>query len=147
VNSNHVLVFDGSEVPARYAAVFEEVWNDDVKEDAWLASPLSSEIFKPTTVAAPVTITFAPHTATFAGTVLQGIADRIELEQPGGNVLFAVMQLDNGSSPVWTALQKLNQNEQVFSYGVSDSPGGIALTEPGKKTGVLVTGLPVDTQL
>jgi hypothetical protein len=64
-----------------------------------------------------------------------------------GSVLFAVMQIDKGKSPVFTALNNLHKQQNIFSYGVSDSPQGIALYPIGKKTGVLVTGKPVNTQL
>src|SRR5277367_5277492 len=35
----------------------------------------------------------------------------------------------------------------IFSYGISDNPGGIFLYPAGKTTGVLVTGKPINTQL
>jgi hypothetical protein len=64
-----------------------------------------------------------------------------------GNVLFAVMEIDRGPSPVYTALNALHADQRIFSYGISDSPDGIALYAPGRKTGVLVTGKPVRTRL
>jgi hypothetical protein len=63
----------------------------------------------------------------------------------GGSVLFAVMQLTPGTGLVYPALQKLHAAQNIFSYGISDTPGGISLYAPGKKTGVLVTGKPVGT--
>lgn len=57
------------------------------------------------------------------------------------------MELDAGTSPVYTALDNLHANQQIFSFGISDSPAGISLYAPGQKTGVLVTGKPVRTQL
>ncbi|HEX8110943.1 MAG TPA: hypothetical protein VF516_24590, partial [Kofleriaceae bacterium] len=63
------------------------------------------------------------------------------------SVLFAVMELDRLSGPVFPALQALHADQRVFSYGISDTPRGIQLYAPGKKTGVLVTGKPVGTQL
>src|SRR5712672_2873522 len=64
-----------------------------------------------------------------------------------GNVLFAVMEMANGNSPVYEALKTLHANSNIFSYGISDNPNGIYLYPIGKKTGVLVTGKPVQTQL
>jgi hypothetical protein len=55
-------------------------------------------------------------------------------------VLFAVMQLTGSPSPVYTTLKNLHQQQEIYTYGISDSPGGITLYAPGKKTGVLVTG-------
>ncbi len=64
-----------------------------------------------------------------------------------GSVLFAVMQIDKGGGPVYPTLNTLHKDQSIFSYGISDSPKGIALFPIGKKTGVLVTGKPVNTQL
>ena len=61
--------------------------------------------------------------------------------------MFAVMGLDKASGSILPALQKLHSNENIFSYGVSDSPGGIELYKPGNKTGVLVSGKPGKSQL
>ena len=57
------------------------------------------------------------------------------------------MDLKQGTGPVFPALKTLHANESIFSYGISDSPDGIALYAPGRKTGVLVTGKPGKTQL
>src|SRR5262249_14895223 len=38
-------------------------------------------------------------------------------------------------------------NKSVYSYGISDAPGGTHLYAPGSKTGVLVTGKPGKTTL
>jgi hypothetical protein len=70
-----------------------------------------------------------------------------EEKQKNGNVLFAVMGLDKGTGPVLPALRDLHEKETVFSYGISDSPGGIYLYAPRRKTGVLVTGKPGKSQL
>src|SRR4029079_7634685 len=64
-----------------------------------------------------------------------------------GSVLFAVMQIDKGTSPVYTTLNNIHADQNIFSYGISDSPAGIKLYPVGRKTGVLVTGKPVNTQL
>jgi hypothetical protein len=151
VNSNHVLLFDDREVASKYADVFADVWQGDVKLAAYLATPHAAETFTPSTAAPPVEITFAPHSEQFATEILEGIVARIEKEgrkgKTTGNVLFAVMEIDQGTSPVYTALNALHRNDRIFSFGISDGPEGIALYEPKRKTGVLVTGKPVRTQL
>jgi len=75
------------------------------------------------------------------------MVSRINKEPNGGSVLFAVMGLDKGTGPVLPALQTLHQNTKVFSYGISDTPGGIFLYSPRKKTGALVSGRPTKTKL
>jgi hypothetical protein len=41
----------------------------------------------------------------------------------------------------------MHANEKIFSYGISDDPGGIHLYTPRRKTGVLATGKPTRTKL
>jgi PLD-like domain len=149
VNSNHVLVFDDRKIAQTYADVFEAAWVGEVKLKAALTSPLSSEkvVFaKPSTE-----ITFAPHSEQFATEVLSQLAHRIAEEgtkaDARGSVLFAVMSIDQGESPVYPALVDLHANDEVFSYGISDSKAGITLYKPGRRTGVLVTGKPLKTRL
>jgi len=153
VNSNHVLVFDDPLVASTYAELFQQVWDSDVNRAAFVASALSMQpTIAPGVGDPPMRVTFAPHTPAVAGEILDGIVARIKAEAERadgrGSVLFAVMSMDHkGHSPVWEALRDIHADDRVFSFGISDSPDGIALYEPGKKTGVLVTGKPVDTQL
>jgi phosphatidylserine/phosphatidylglycerophosphate/cardiolipin synthase-like enzyme len=149
VNSNHVLVFSAAEVAQEYAAVFEESWNDDVKLAAFRKSSFAAGSFTPSNDRPPVEISFSPHTEAEADTVLTNVSTRIAAEgaKNNGSVLFAVMEMDNGKSPVYQALKSLHSNTDIFSYGISDNPGGIVLYRPQAKTGVLVTGKPGRTVL
>jgi hypothetical protein len=97
-------------------------------------------------------ITFAPHSDAVAARNLDDIVARIKQEatrpRGSGNVLFAVMSMDGTSeSQVWKALREIHADDRVFSFGISDTPDGISLYEPKRKTGVLVTGKPVRAQL
>lgn len=150
VNSNHILVFEDPAVAATYAEVFDAAWRGGVRRADFLASPLATTTASFSSSTVPRTdVTFSPHPPAFAGTVLQGIASRIaqEAHADGGSVLFAVMQVGPESGPVLSALEALHADQRVFSYGISDTPRGIQLYDRGKKTGVLVTGKPVGTQL
>jgi hypothetical protein len=150
INSNHVLVFDDPQTAARYAALFQQVWEEEVKAGAFLDSALSSERFSPSDgTVPPRTITFSPHREGFAAEVLDAISARVAAEDTDdatASVLFAVMGLD-GSGSVYPALKELHAKDDVFSYGVSDDTDGIALYAPGERTGVLVTGKPTRTRL
>jgi hypothetical protein len=74
------------------------------------------------------------------------ISDRITAEQ--SSVLFAVMALVPGTGPVLQALEEIHTNQNIFSYGISDSPGGgITLYKPGNPDGILVSGKPGTTNL
>lgn len=152
VNSNHVLIYDDPDVASQYAEMFEEVWKDKAWRSKFLGSDLSQLIYSfPGTPVPPTEVSFAPHADDFAEDALAEVADRIREEgqkdSAVGSVLFAVMSVDQGTSPVYDALKELHENDGIFSYGVSDGPGGISLYKPGRRTGVLVSGKPLTTQL
>jgi hypothetical protein len=150
VNSNHVLVFDDPVIAGKYAEVFNESLADKTSASKFSATPLALQTFTPSSNTA-VDITFSPHDAATAQKILDAMAARIAAEGKKsavtGSVLFAVMDVAGGSGPVLPALKALHASEDVFSYGISDNPGGIALYKPGNKTGVLVTGKPTKTKL
>jgi PLD-like domain len=176
VNSNHVVVFNDASVATEYLNVFSEVWKDAATE-IFENSPLAAAPFRISSANLPNGgITFSPHTQAKADMILQGLVDRVEREttttQSIGSVLFAVMQIDDGSldkppkpavkaskntkgqktangstNPVYAVLRDLHKKQDVFTYGISDSPGGIYLYTPGQATGVLVTGKPGATLL
>lgn len=152
VNSNHVLVFDDAKVAGWYSKIFNLAWQQEVKAPAFRKTPEAATTFALGPAASPkVEITFSPHDEPFAKQVLDGIAARIDQEgkagKTTGSVFFAVMGLSVGTGPVLPALRGLHADDTIFSYGISDSPGGIYLYRPGTKAGVLVTGKPVQTQL
>jgi hypothetical protein len=151
INSNHVLVFDDEPTAEKYAELFQQVWEGEVKAGSFTESALSTERFSPAGAVTPArTITFSPHSEDFATELLGAIVERVDAEaaerDETASVLFAVMGLD-GSGSVYPALKGLHEQDDVFSYGVSDDPGGIALYAPGETTGVLVTGTPTKTKL
>ncbi|PIT01203.1 hypothetical protein TSA1_10880 [Bradyrhizobium nitroreducens] len=166
VNSNHVLIYDDPEVAGWYADVFAKVWEDDVSAANFKKTTWSNQTFSTKGKSTPRTdITFAPHDPKHASDVLKVIVDRIGQESKQkkgeGSVLFAVMAISSpprkskktgkvtkpAPNPVYDALKTIHANDKVFSFGISDSPGGTSLYPLGRKTGVLVTGKPVNTQL
>ena len=152
VNSNHVLVFDDAGVATQYASLFQKVWDDHVAAVAFRASSFSTGSFPFAAPGLPsMEITFAPHDQPRSQALMDAVAARITQEgkkgKTVGSVLFAVMNLDQGVSPVYTALKTVHENDTIFSYGISDSPGGISLYRPQSKKGVLVTGKPIKTVL
>ena len=149
VNSNHVLVFDESNVAAAYEKVFEDVWNDKVSLE-FSGTAEATKVFSFGSNQLPKTdITFSPHQKAFALQNLTNVVARIDQEakQNKGSVLFAVMGLAQGTGPILPALRALRKSQDIFSYGISDAPGGIYLYTPRRRTGVLVTGKPAKTKL
>ena len=147
VNSNHILVFNDPDIAALYENVFEESWNDNIKAPAFQGSQWATQIFSfPKNGAAIMDFTFAPHNETFATNNLKAMADRISAEK--SSVLFAVMDMGiKNTGPIFPTLRDIHKDASVFSYGISDNPGGIALYKPSAKTGVLVTGKPANSIL
>src|SRR5262249_10980477 len=83
--------------------------------------------------------------------LMDAIAARITAEGQKdaavGSVLFAVMDIDSGKSPVYDTLRSVHTNDAIFSYGISDNPGGVFLYRPGTRRGVIVSGKPGRTTL
>jgi hypothetical protein len=158
VNANHVLVFDDATVANEYDKVFDESWQilkgtktPSVKAASeFAATALATQPFSFWSPSVPkMSITFSPHSKTDAATILNALSARIKSEASAskGSVLFAVMQLTQSQTPVYETLKSLFGNTALYSYGISDSPGGTHLYAPGSKAGVLVTGKPGKTTL
>jgi hypothetical protein len=152
VNSNHVLVYEDREMAGHYAGMFDAVWQTGARKAAFDRTDWATQEFSSANAATPRSVVrFSPHTEDDARTVLDAMAKRIlaESTRPGANksVLFAVMSTSDGKSDVLSALETIHAREDVFSFGISDNPGGIALYKVDAKTGVLVTGRPTKTKM
>jgi PLD-like domain len=152
VNANHVVVFDDPTVAKVYARVFDAAWENGASAAAFRATELSQKTFSFASAKTPSTeVTFAPHPDDVVLQNLTDIVARIDAERdaqaPHACVLFAVMGLDKGGGPVLPALNALHDDGTIFTYGISDSPAGVALYAPGKRTGLLVTGKPTSVRL
>lgn len=150
VNSNHVIVFNDPKIAQTYAQIFQLAFETDVKEGPFTKSEDAKEIFSFSSTGIPKTeITFSPHPEAEAKKNLDNIVARMEQEKKtkNGSILFAVMGLDKGTGPVLPALKDLHKDDKIFTYGISDTPGGIFVYTPRKKTGALVSGKPTATRL
>ena len=158
VNANHVLIFDDSNVAAKYASVFQESWQilsqfkspTKAAATAFSSTPLATQPYVYQSSNVPkMSITFSPHTAADTDKILGAISNRVlqEASTPNGSVLFAVMQLTQSETPVYKTLQNIHAKQTLFSYGISDAPGGTYLYAAGSKSGVLVTGKPSQVTL
>jgi hypothetical protein len=150
VNSNHVLVIADRGVAKAYAGVFELAWATKTAKTKNQQSDSSKNDFPFGSSSVPkMSISFAPHEPARVQQILGDVARRIRTEgkRKNGSVLFAVMQVDISTSAVYDELKTLHENQSIFSFGISDTTSGIRLYQPGKKTGVLVTGKPSSTKL
>lgn len=138
INSNHVLIFNNGDVAKLYADVFNECLTDQASS-SFSSSKFANKLFSFKGNGTPkMNISFSPHKDSFAKSNLKEIADRIKKKK--GSVFFAVMGLREGGGDLLPALRDIHKSQDVFSFGISDSPGGISLYKPGRKNGLLVTG-------
>ena len=152
VNSNHVLVFNDALVAAKYSEVFEAAWSGGAQALPFRATPLATQEFHFQSATVPLTdISFAPHSAGYATSLMDALSARVKKEAKHGkltgSVLFAVMDLATGGGSVRPTLIGVHANQTIFSYGISDSSKGMQLYVPKKKAGLLVTGRPGKTVL
>jgi hypothetical protein len=158
VNANHVLVFDDANMAGEYAKVFEQSWQilkqfktpSVNASNAFSGTPLATQPFVGTSVGLPrMSITFSPHTAAEAATILNALSAEItgQAKEPNGNVLFAVMQLTGSDTPVYKTLNTIYGTKNIYSYGISDAADGTHLYAPGSVAGVLASGKPGKTTL
>lgn len=155
VNSNHTLTFNNRDVAQTYARIFQIAWDakmwDGKGSVKFAGEPEARKTFSFKAPGVPPTdITFSPHEEPVAQKILDDMTARITREgkTDGGSVLFAVMGMDKKSTgPVFPALRELHSNQNIFSYGISDTPDGISLYTKRRKTGVLVSGKPTATKL
>jgi phospholipase D-like protein len=152
VNSNHVLVFDDASVAALYQNVFDQVWDGKAQSAPFRSSDLAINPHPFAAANLPdMTINVSPHAKPRSQELMDAIAARIAAEghksPKTGSVLFAVMDINSGKSPVYDALRDVHTHDDIFSYGISDNPGGIYLYRPQSTRGVLASGKPGKTVL
>jgi len=140
VNANHVIIINNAEAAKLYENVFEESWGPE-KMKVFSRNALAGKIHKLTSGGLPsLKISFAPHPETVAADILDSIAKRIAGKTGAkSSALFSVMSLDKkAGGPVYPALRDIQNNEKIFSYGITDQTDAVALYKPGSRRGILV---------
>ncbi|MEO6674723.1 MAG: phospholipase D-like domain-containing protein, partial [Ginsengibacter sp.] len=144
VNANHIVIFDSKKVAQKYHEVFEESFSIQ-KMKAFNTINLSQKSFRFSPPDVPLSIiNFAPHDKVRATEILDSIVKRIEKTQKRkdktkASVLFSVMSLaSNVGGNVVPALREIHKDENIFTYGVSDSVKGVSLYKPNRSTGLLI---------
>jgi phosphatidylserine/phosphatidylglycerophosphate/cardiolipin synthase-like enzyme len=132
VQSNSVIVIDEPATADLYAQAFEEAW-DDMSSFAgseiasqWFDGPQSHDVPR-------FSVSFAPHKD--AAVSLERVAQAIGAAK--SSVLFAVMEL-GGGGPVLDALRTIQKNQNVFSYGITQTIGGLKFYKSKVADGELV---------
>jgi hypothetical protein len=130
VQANNILVFDDPTTAELYETAFEQAFTDAAKFS-------SSDIAKGwndvnVTGLPKLSFCFSPHKS--GDVSLDKVADAIQKAK--SSVLFAVMQLGGGGG-VMDDLKAL-PGKKIFSYGMTQTSGGIKVYKPGQSDGVIV---------
>lgn len=136
VNSNHVIVFDDETIAKYYSDIFNVCWKVG-KAPEFRRTNFANET-KIFTDGVPHTeIEVSPHSAQYAENLINSIADHLT-HGDTESVIFSVMEMESKGN-LTKVLREIHKNDAVFSYGVTDNPGGdISVYKPGRKTGILI---------
>ncbi|MDT4955429.1 MAG: hypothetical protein QOJ02_3567 [Acidobacteriota bacterium] len=131
VQANNILVFDDPTIAGLYETAFNEAFTNAPKFS-------SSDIAKGwndvnVTGLPKLSFCFSPHKS--ADISLDKVADAIQKAK--SSVLFAVMQLGGGGG-VMDDLKTLPK-KKIFSYGMTQSSGGVTVYKPGQSDGIIVS--------
>jgi hypothetical protein len=138
INANNVLIYSSKVVATLYEDVFNASFSADLMK-AFRNTDLAVQDHTVTESGVPdMTIRFSPHTEPVATTFFKTISDRIKAAE--SDVLFAIMQ-DSSASSILDAVKFVrDNNENIFSFGITDTTTSISLYKPHSKHGVLVAG-------
>ena len=130
VQANNILVFDDPTTAELYATAFEQAFTNAAK---FSSSDIASGWKDIEVTGLPkLSVCFSPHKS--GDVSLDRVADAIQKAK--SSVLFAVMQLGGGGG-VMDDLKAL-PGKKIFSYGMTQTSGGIKVYKPGQSDGVIV---------
>jgi hypothetical protein len=130
VQANNILVFDDPATAELYEAAFEQAFTDEAK---FSSSDIAKGWHDVEVNGLPkFSVCFSPHKS--ADVSLDKVADAIQKAK--SSVVFAVMQLAGGGG-VMDDLKAL-PGKKIFSYGMTQTSGGIKVYKPGQSNGIIV---------
>ena len=130
IQANNALVFDDQAVAAKYGELFDAYWTAPKK---FRQNPLSQQWWVVRDDAASrVSLCFSPHSESALS--LDPVARAIENAE--SSVLYSIVFLNQLSGVVREALDEL-MDRSLFSYGVAQRVGGLAVTKPDGSRGLL----------
>jgi phosphatidylserine/phosphatidylglycerophosphate/cardiolipin synthase-like enzyme len=118
VQSNNVLVFDDLTTAGLYEQAFQASWDDAADfED----SPIASRWFERHGRGLPsFEVSFAPHKD--ANLSLKPVAEAIR--DADSSVLFAIMDVGQGSGPVLDEIRRLPKRRELYAFGTTQRASG-----------------------
>jgi phosphatidylserine/phosphatidylglycerophosphate/cardiolipin synthase-like enzyme len=134
VQANNCFVINDAKAAGGYGQAFDEAFTQQQQlkssakaATAFAKSPVASQYFDYSGPGLPnFKIAFSPHASETVS--LGAVADAIKNAK--SSVIFAVMQLGGGGDVI-SQLDALNQRSDIFSYGMTQSAGGVKLFAPG----------------
>jgi phosphatidylserine/phosphatidylglycerophosphate/cardiolipin synthase-like enzyme len=133
VQANNVMVIDDPAVAAAYELAFEEAFNNMA---GFAVAAIAHKWFDFAETGLPqLGVCFSPHQA--ASISLEPVAQAISGAH--SSVLFAVMELAGGGDVLAQLQQISSAGQHIFSYGVTQTTGGLKLYKPGAAGGSLAS--------
>lgn len=152
VNSNHVIIFKNSKIAQLYSDIFDASFGDENMRNFKAGEdPQKDHQILKTASSPEMTVTVAPHNKIDAERIFDRISTKIE-KADTTDILFAVMN-DRSAGSILSSLRKQISNENVFSYGITDTIGkndedfGIFLYKPNSKRGIRVAARGIENNL
>jgi phosphatidylserine/phosphatidylglycerophosphate/cardiolipin synthase-like enzyme len=131
VQANNILVFDDPQTAGLYEEAFEQAFT---AADKFATSEIAEGWHDVAAKGLPkFSVCFSPHKKAIIS--LQRVADAIAAAK--SSVIFAVMEL-SGGGPVMDDLKALPTKPKMFSYGMTQTMGGIKVYKPGQSEGLIV---------
>lgn len=130
IQANNALLFDDAAVAAKFGELFDAYWSAPSK---FRQNPLSKQWWTVRDVAnSRVSLCFSPHADSALS--LDPVAEAIEQAQ--SSVLYSIVFLNQIGGRVREALDEL-MDRSLFSYGVAQRTGGLAVRKPDGSIGLL----------
>jgi hypothetical protein len=125
VQANNVLIFNDPTTAGLYEQAFNQAFTTMNKFDD---SPIAKQWFDINNEGLPpFSVAFSPH-ETFNISLDRAIK---VIQNAKSSIIFAVMELEGGG-PLLQLLQNLGSNNNIFSYGITQSAGKLSLFKPGQ---------------
>lgn len=131
VQANNILVFEDEQTALLYEEAFEQSFTDETK---FATSGIAEGWHDVADPGLPrFSVCFSPHKQ--AEVSLQKVADAIK--KASSSVIFAVMELAGGG-PVLDELKTEAKEKTVFTYGMTQTMGGVKVYKPGHANAMIV---------
>jgi hypothetical protein len=131
VQANNILVFDDAHTAQLYSEAFDQAFDEEAKFSSSAIAEGWQDVEDPGLPR--FSVSFSPHRKPEDS--LQKVSDAIK--QASSSVIFAVMELAGGG-PVMDELKTEAVGKTIFTYGVTQTMGGVKVYKPGHADAMIV---------